>query len=125
MSVKADVENLNAMILQGKNQEAYEKYYADDIVRKVPNLVPLVGKDAVREQEKDFVKGCTDFRRVEVKAVAVDEDNEVSMVEWFMDYTHKFWGDVRQAHVCVQRWRDGQIYQESMYVMWLAHNHQP
>jgi hypothetical protein len=123
MSIKADVENMNAMILQGKNQEAYEKYYADDVVRKISGFVPLVGRDAVREQEKDFVKGCTEFRSAEVKAVAVDEDNHVSMVEWFVDFTHKFYGHIRQTHVCVQRWRDGQIYEESLYVMQERVNH--
>ena len=123
MSLKADVENMNAMILQGKNQEAYEKYYADDVVRKISGLVPLVGRDMIREQGEDFVKGCTAFPSVEVKAVAVDEDNQVSMVEWFMEYSHKFYGHIRQSQVCVQRWRDGQIYEESLYVMQERVNH--
>lgn len=117
MSVKADVENMNAMTLGGKYQEAFDKYYADDAVRKISGLVPLVGKDMIREQVEDFLKGCTAFGSAEVKAVAVDEDNKVSMVEWFVEWTHKFYGHIRQTHVCVQRWRDGKIYEESLYVM--------
>ena len=125
MSVKDDVENLNAMSLESldKWREALEKYYADDVVRKVAGLVPLVGKDMIREQVEDYVKVCTEFRSAEVKAVAVDEDNQVSMVECFMEYTHKFYGHIRQSHVCVQRWRDGKIYQESLYVMQERANH--
>lgn len=117
MSIKADVENMNAMTLEGKHQEAFDKYYADDAVRKVSGLVPLVGKDMIREHVEDFIKGCTEFHSFEIKAVAVDEENAVSMVEQFVEWTHKFYGHVRQNHVCVQRWRDGKIYQESLYVM--------
>ena len=117
MSVKADVENMNAMILQGKYWEAFDKYYADDAVRKIAGLAPLVGKDMIRQQAEDFVKGCTAFGSSEVKAVAVDEDDNVSMVEQFVEWTHKFYGHVRQNQVAVQRWRDGKIYEESLYLM--------
>ena len=79
--------------------------------------MPLVGKDMIREQGADFLKGCTEFHSYEPKAVAVDEDNNVSMVEQFVEYTHKFYGHIRQSHVFVQRWRDGKIYEESLYVM--------
>jgi hypothetical protein len=117
MSIKADVENMNAMTLEGKYKEVLEKYYADDAVRKVSGLVPLVGKDMIREQVEDFIKDCTKFHSFEIKAVAVDEDNNVSMVEQFVEWTHKFYGHVRQTHVAVQRWRDGKIYEEFLYVM--------
>jgi len=123
MSIKADVENMNAMSLQGKWKEALEKYYADDAVRKISGLVPLVGKDMIREQVEDFIKGCTEFTSYEIKAVTVDEENNVSMVEWSQEWTHKFYGHIRQSHVCVQRWRDGLIYEESLYVMQERANH--
>ena len=123
MSIKADVENMNAMTLEGKYKEVLEKYYADDAVRKIAGLVPLVGKDMIREQVEDFVKGCTEFSGLEVKAVAVDEDNAVSMVEQFVEWTHKFYGHIRQNQVCVQRWRDGKIYEESLYLMQERVNH--
>ena len=117
MSIKTDVENMNAMSWQGKWQEAFDKYYADDVVRKISGLVPLVGKDMIREQVEDFLKGCTELPSSEIKAVAVDEENNVSMVEMFQEYTHKFYGHIRQSLVFVQRWRDGKIYEESLYVM--------
>jgi hypothetical protein len=117
MSIKADVENMNAMTLQGKWQEALDKYYADDAVRKISGLVPLVGKDMIREQVEDFINGLTEFKAYEIKAVAVDEENNVSMVEWSQEFIHKFYGHIRQTLVGVQRWRDGQIYEESLYVM--------
>jgi len=80
MSIKTDVENMNAMTLQGKWKEVLEKYYADDAVRKVAGLAPLVGREMIREQVEDFIKGCTEFTSFEIKAVAVDEENNVSMI---------------------------------------------
>ena len=123
MSIKADVENMNAMSLQGKYWEALDKYYVDDAVRKIGGLVPLVGKAMIREQVQDFINGCMEFHRSEPKAVAIDEDNQVSMVEWFVEYTHKFYGHIRQSHVAVQRWRGGKIYEESLYLMQEKVNH--
>jgi len=117
MSIKADVENMNAMTLQGKWKEVLEKYYADDVVRKISGLVPLVGKDMIREQIEDFINGCTEFRSYEIKAVAVDEENNVSMVECSQEFTHKLYGHIRQSLVFVQRWRQGKIYEESLYIM--------
>jgi len=55
----------------------------------------------IREQVEDCMKGCTEFRSAEVKTVAVDEDSELSMVEGFQEYTHKFYGDIHQAQVAV------------------------
>ncbi|MHC4556390.1 MAG: nuclear transport factor 2 family protein [Planctomycetota bacterium] len=117
MSIKTDVENMDAMSSQGKWQEAFEKYYADDAVRKVSGLVPLVGKDMMREHAEDFLNGCTELPSHEVKVVAVDEENNVSMIEMSQEFTHKFYGHIRQSLVLVQRWRDGKIYEESIYVM--------
>ncbi len=117
MSIKTDVENMNAMSLQGKWQEAFDKYYADDAVRKISGLVPLVGKDMIRKQGEDFLNGCTELPSYEIKAVAVDEENNVSMVELFQEFTHKLYGHIRQTLVFVQRWRQGKIYEESLYVM--------
>ena len=125
MSIRENVLDLNAMLLADKAEEAREKYYADDAVRKVAGQTPCVGRDAMGERDKDFVSSVTAFRKVEVKAAAVDEENGVSMVEWFMDYTHKDWGHVRQMHVCVQRWRDGRIYEEIILATWLGSEWSP
>jgi hypothetical protein len=87
------------------------------VVRKISGLVPLVGKDMIREQGEDFLNGCTELPSYEIKAVAVDEDNQVSMVELFQEFTHKLYGHIRQTLVFVQRWRNGKIYEESIYIM--------
>jgi hypothetical protein len=149
MSVKENVLGLNAMLLGDQAEQALAKYYtgdairktlasmkldadpdatraqawgtyyADDMVRRVPEQLPYVGKEAARKQESDFLAGVTKWGKTEIRAVGVDEENQVSMVEWYIEYTHKQFGDIRQCQVSVHRWRDGRIYEETIYVMWL------
>ncbi len=113
MDIEANVKDLNQMILEGKMMDAFEKYYADDVVMQEINMEPTVGKDANREREKKWLDGITDFRGAEVKNVAVGDN--VSMVEWFMDYSHKEYGDVTMDQVAVQNWKDGKIVKEVFY----------
>ena len=44
MSLRDDVNALNSMILQGQIMEAFDKYYADDLVMQENNGEPRVGK---------------------------------------------------------------------------------
>jgi hypothetical protein len=113
MGIETNVKDLNQMILEGKMLDAFEKHYADDVVMQDINMEPTVGKDANREREMKWLEGITDFRGAEVKNVAVGDN--VSMVEWFMDYSHKEYGDVKMAQVAVQNWKDGKIVKEVFY----------
>jgi hypothetical protein len=113
MSLKEQVEDLNSMILKGQILEAFEKYYADDVAMQENDQPPTVGKDANREREKQFLANVTEFKGAEVKAVAIGEN--VTMVEWFFDYTHKEWGKKTYNQVAVQRWKDGKIVHERFY----------
>jgi hypothetical protein len=113
MDIETNVKDLNQMILEGKMLDAFEKHYADDVVMQDINMEPTVGKDANREREIKWLEGITDFRGAEVKNVAVGDN--VSMVEWFMDYSHKEYGEVKMAQVAVQNWKDGKIVKEVFY----------
>lgn len=113
MSLKELVNELNSMVLRGEIMEAFEKYYADGVVMQENEQPPTVGKEANREREKQFLANVTEFRGAEVKAVAVGDD--VTMVEWFFDYTHKEWGKKIYHQIAVQRWRDCKIVHERFY----------
>lgn len=112
--IRKSVDELNQMIQQGKILEAFNKFYADDIVMEEDGN-ERVGFEANHEYEKQFVEGVQEFRAAEVKSVAVDEENSVSFVEWHLDFTLEGVGDVEQNQVAVQRWRDGKIYNEKFY----------
>jgi ketosteroid isomerase-like protein len=113
MDLKELVTDLNSMILRGNALEAFEKYYAEDVVMQENELPPTIGKDANRERERDFFSKVVEFRGADVKAVAIGDG--VSMVEWFFDYTHKDWGRRAYHQVSVQRWKNGKIVNERFY----------
>ena len=113
MGLKDLVEDLNSMILKGQIMEAFEKYYHNDVVMQENEQTPTIGKAANREREEQFLANLVEFRKAEAKAVAVGDN--VTMVEWFFDYTHKEWGKKTYHQVAVQRWKDGKIMHERFY----------
>ncbi|MFT5166004.1 MAG: hypothetical protein ACI8P3_001235 [Saprospiraceae bacterium] len=111
-SIKDKVTELNNMILEGKMLEAFDKFYADNIVMQDNSHPIREGKVACRKFEEEFVNNLTAFRGAEVKNVLISEEAGVSTVEWGFDYTHKEWGDRNYTQVTVQQWKDGQITSE-------------
>lgn len=112
MSIKSKVEDLNNMILQGQILEAFDKYYADDVVMQDNETDPRVGKPANREYEEQFVNALQEFHGAEIKNVAINEDEGTSMVEWFMDMSFKNGHREKRNQVAIQQWKDGQIVNE-------------
>ena len=113
--LQALVNDLNQMILSGQLLEAHDKHYAEDVVQQENELEPTVGKLANREREAQFLNDLTAFRRADVKAVAVDPENDVTIVEWFFDNDHREWGTRSYHQTAVQRWRGDQIVHERFY----------
>ncbi len=111
--IKNWVDDLNNMILQGKAMEAFEKYYAEDVVMQENNYPATVVKDANRQRELDFFAGITAFRGAKVHDVAIGEN--VSMVVSSLDYSHKDYGDRNYTQVAVQHWKDGKIVNERFF----------
>lgn len=108
------VDELNQMILQGQILEAFEKFYADNIVMEEDGE-KRVGKEANREYEEQFVNNLTEFRGADVLAVGVDEENQTTFVEWYFDFTLEGVGDLEFNQVAVQRWENGKIVNEKFY----------
>lgn len=108
-------QKLNEMILQGEILEAFEKFYADDIVMEEGDD-RRVGKEENREYEKQFVNSLQEFHSAEIKARAVDEENNVTFSQWDNEMTLEGVGRVEQKQVSVRTWNDdGQITNEKFY----------
>lgn len=110
---RANFETIKNLVLQGKATEAFETYYGDNVVMQENELPATVGKVANRNRELEFFSKVTEFRSMEVKAVAYGDDVIIS--EWFVDYTHARWGKVTRDQVSVQRWKDGKVIHERFY----------
>ena len=105
---------VNDMILQGDAMEAFEKFYAEDVVMQDQGMGPWEGKDENREREKAFFDNVTELRRFELVDAAVGDD--VTYSTWDLDFTHEEWGDVQYKQVAVRHWNDeGLIEKERFY----------
>ncbi len=113
--LRALVEDLNQMILDGKILEAHDKHYAETVVQQENEDEPTVGKAANRKREEAWLDNVTEFRAAEIKSVAIDPEHEVTMVEWFFDYTHAEWGERRYHQIARQQWKNGKIVHERFY----------
>lgn len=100
------------MILEGKILDAFDKFYAEDVVMADKFTGDRVGFETCRKFEEDFVNNLTEFRGAEVLDKAVDEENGLAFVKWHFDYTHEEWGNRDYKQVAVQRWEDGKIVHE-------------
>jgi len=108
-------QKLNDMILQGEILEAFDEFYADDIVMKEDDK-ERVGKETNREYEEQFVNSLEEFHSAEILARGVDEENNVTFSEWHNDMTLEGVGRVQQKQVAVRTWNDdGQITEEKFY----------
>lgn len=108
-------QELNDMILQGKILEAFDKFYAEDIVMEEEDN-RREGKEANREYEEQFVGSLQEFHSAEIKARGIDEDNNVTFSEWENEMTLEGVGRVEQKQVAVRTWNDdGQITHEKFY----------
>ena len=107
------IEDLNKLVVEGKSLEAFEKYYHDDVMMRENENIPTIGKEANRDREKEFYAAVTEFRSAKPIKITVGED--ISMVQWHYDYTHKDWGTRNYNQVSVQEWKDGKIIKEQFF----------
>jgi len=107
------IDDLNDLVLQGKALEAFEKYYHDDVIMQENEGSPTIGKAANRQREIEFFSAITEFRSAKPVKITVGED--ISMVQWQYDYTHKDWGVRNYSQVSVQEWKDGKIIKEQFF----------
>ena len=114
MSTIDNAKSLNAAMLSG-NRDYWQEFFSADIVRRIAGMSDLVGVEACQQQEQEFVDGLTAPNRFELKSLAADEENEVSFAEYYNEFNHQQFGHICQTQVHVQRWRDGKVYEESIY----------
>lgn len=107
------IDDLNALVLDGKALEAFELYYHPDVVMQENEQAPTVGKDPNRQREIAFFNAITDFRGTQVQNVLVGDDT--TAVVWHYDYTHREWGVRNYTQASVQTWHDGLIIREQFF----------
>lgn len=114
--LKNNVENLNALIKEGKIIDAFEKYYGEDVIIQVNGNPPIAGKEQNRKREMIFLQEIEKLNSADIKSVTFGgkEDN-VSMTEWAINIENKE-GIMKIIYrVNVQHWKDDKIINEKLY----------
>jgi ketosteroid isomerase-like protein len=111
--VKTLDDQLNQQIQSGAIMEAFERFYAEEVVMQENADAPKVGKEACRQAEKAFLDAVEQVHGVRLLGNAVSGDTSYS--EWEFDATYKGAGRIKLTQVAARRWKDGQIVHERFY----------
>ncbi len=115
LSLAERIEKLSDMISEGKWLEAFEKFYAENIVRQETDHYPTRGKDACRLQEEKLVTSITEFK--EAKVLNIITDKNVSVIKWLFNYIHKDLGEQKYTQTSMLIWNcEGQIINEIIHI---------
>lgn len=106
-------QELNAIVLEGRILDAFERFYADDVVMQENAATPVAGKAANRERERQFVESIEQFHQAALLGAAAEGDRSYS--EWILDVTLKGGLRVKLEQVAVRQWRDGKVTHERFY----------
>ena len=111
--VRENEQKLNEMILQGQAMEAFEQFYADDIVMQENTDDPRIGKDACRAYEQEFFGSVAEFHGAQLLNSSVDGDRSYS--EWIFDVTFADGNRMTNTQVAARTWKDGKITREQFF----------
>lgn len=109
------VTEMYKMIGEGKMMDAFEKYYADNVVMVEANGDAREGKDKNREFELQFLASIKEMHGGGVSGTTSNEEAGITMVESWMDTTFKDGNRMKMEEVAVQKWEGDKIVHERFY----------
>ncbi len=112
-TLEANNTAVDNQILAGAALEAFESYYAEDVVMIEANGARREGKEANRQYEVAFFGSIEEFHGAKVVSSAASGDTSYS--EWIFDFTPKGGKRTQLKQVAKRTWRDGQIVRERFY----------
>lgn len=104
---------LNDMIVRGQALDAFERFYADDVVMQENLGPPIHGKDANRVRAATFLGSIKELHVGRIVQGAVGDD--VSFAEMEFDAILADGKRVHITEVARRQWKDGKIVHERFY----------
>jgi len=102
------------MLGQGQLLEAFDEFYAEDVVMTEPRGTRK-GKADCRSYEEQFLQNVAQFHGMEVRGIGADDETGRTFVEVAMDVEFKDGNRANMEQVAVQTWKDGKIVHERFY----------
>jgi hypothetical protein len=112
--LKDNVNKLNALLKEGKVNEAFEKYYNIDVNIHIDGKPPITGK----EQRRDmiFLQEIEKLNSAKIILIAFGGVNDdFSVTEWEINIENKKGKKMTIYRVNVQHWKDDKIIDEKIY----------
>jgi hypothetical protein len=109
------VADLQDYINNGKILEAMSEFYSDAVSMQENSETPTVGLEANIEREKQFLSIVKQWNWTKWHAVAINEDDGVSFLEYSFEFINTDDQKVVYEQAVVQRWSDGKITSERFY----------
>ncbi|MDO8666729.1 MAG: nuclear transport factor 2 family protein [Gemmatimonadales bacterium] len=103
---------LNAMIIRGKSGDAFQKFYAEDVVAQENDEPERVGRDAWMRARQEMEKNIKKF---DARVLAHAATGDTSFSEWEYNVDLEGMGAIRIVQVAVRRWKDGRVVRERFY----------
>jgi ketosteroid isomerase-like protein len=103
------------MVEAGQVLEAFEMFYADDVVMMENGKMERVGKEANRKVEEDFFSKATDFKaKLLASSFNIDDQGVGIVVDvWHQSFNHNEWGVMDYDQGSITKWKDGKIIHQA------------
>lgn len=116
MSYLAKEKELQTMVNSGQLMEAFEKFYAEDVVLEEPTGDKFVGKAEARKHEEEFLGKVQEFHGAGIKKITANEKDATTMAEVWMEVTFKGMdAPIKLEQVAVKQWEGDQVKHERFY----------
>ena len=103
---------LNALIVEGKNTEAFLRFYDENVVAQENDEPERTGRDAWMRSFEGMAKN---IEKYEGRVLSHAANGDVSFSEWESSAVIKGMGAMKIVQVAVRRWRDGRVVRERFY----------
>ena len=113
MPSRERVEDLIAMVEQGKYVEAIREFYAEDASMQENQEPPRTGRDRLIEHEWRMLSAHKEARTLPGSSFLLDGDCVV--VHWVFEFTRLDGARFRMDELAHQRWRGERIVEERFY----------
>ena len=111
-------EELIGYLREGKFAEGIDDFYAEDVRAQENNGAPVEGKNALAENERQFLKKVTAYHGIEILATAIDDQgggNGAVLYECVMRWNQSDAGEVTVQQAVVERWSEGKVQSIRFY----------
>lgn len=115
MSILALEQELQTMMGQGQMLEAFDKFYADNVVMVEATGEVREGKAYNREFEVKWLESLEGMHGGGVTAMTANEETGHTCTETWGDFSFKDGNRMKMEEVSVKKWEDGKVVHERFY----------